>query len=206
MYRLFAVALVLLSTAQLTLAQEVRAAISGQVTDASGAAVPNAVIRVVSLERNTSSSTITSDTGRYQVAFLIPGAYSLSIEAAGFKKYVREEIQLATGERLGLDVVMEVGALTESVTVRGQVGLLETESASRGQVISSRELHEIPNQGRNVFQMVWAVAGVTRTGNSWGGMSPQGVANATGFSLNGSRPGENEVLLDGVSDVHGGRL
>ncbi len=96
----------------------------------------------------------------------------MSIEAPGFKRHVREDIQLATGEKLGLDIVLEVGAVSESVTVRGQAGLLETESASRGQVISSRELHELPNQGRNVFQMVWAVAGVTRTGNSWGSMSP----------------------------------
>jgi hypothetical protein len=198
-------AVLFLFMVQVTVAQEVRAAISGQVTDPSGAAVPNALVRAVSLGRNTSSTTATSDSGRYQIGFLLPGTYSISIEASGFKRYVREDVELATGEKLGLDVVMEVGALTESVTVRGQVGLLETESASRGQVITSRELHELPNQGRSVFQMVWAVAGVTRTGNSWGSMSPQGVANATGFSLNGSRPGENEVLLDGVSDVHGGR-
>jgi hypothetical protein len=205
MPRLLAFAVVLFAAAPVSVAQDARAAVSGQVTDSSGAAVPNATVRVIATERNTPSSTETSDSGRYQVGFLLPGTYSVSIEASGFKRYLREGIQLATGEKLGLDVVMEVGALTESVTVSGQVGLVETESASRGQVITGRELHELPNQGRNVFQMVWAVAGVTRTGNSWGSMSPQGVANATGFSLNGSRPGENEVLLDGVSDVHGGR-
>jgi hypothetical protein len=100
---------------------------------------------------------------------------------------------------------MEVGQLTDSVTITERVGLLETESASRGQVITDKELHELPNQGRNVFQMVWAAMGVTRTTAGWGGMSPQGVANATNFMLNGGRPSENEVLLDGVSDVHGGR-
>src|SRR5262249_49933313 len=150
-------------------------------------------------------STSTSESGRYQVPFLFPGPYSVTVEVQGFKKYVRPRVELTTGERLGLDVTLEVGVTTESVTVTDQLGLLETESSQRGQVISYKELHELPNQGRSVFQMVWAVAGVTRTGTSWGSMSPQGVANATGFSLNGGRGGENEVLVDGVSDVHGGR-
>ncbi|HUQ94232.1 MAG TPA: carboxypeptidase regulatory-like domain-containing protein, partial [Bryobacteraceae bacterium] len=186
-------------------AQENRASISGQVTDSSGGAVPGATVVIRSLERNISTSTTTNDSGRYQVAFLLPGGYVISVEASGFRRYVREDVRLASAEKLGLDVSLELGALAETITVTGSVGLLETESASRGQLVTSRELHELPNLGRNVFQMVWAMAGVTRTGNSWGSMSPQGVANATGFSLNGSRAGENEVLLDGVSDVHGGR-
>jgi hypothetical protein len=186
-------------------AQETRASISGQVTDPTGGAIPAAIVTVRSLERNISTSTIRSDSGRYQIAFLLPGRYSISVESTGFKKYVRDDIQLGSAEKLGLDIALEIGALTETVNVTGTVGLLETESASRGQLVTSRELHELPNQGRNVFQMVWAMAGVTRTGTGWGSMSPQGVANATGFSLNGSRPGENEVLLDDVSDVHGGR-
>jgi hypothetical protein len=186
-------------------AQEDRASISGQVTDPTGSAVPNATITVVSVERRTSWSVNSSDAGRYQVGFLLPGRYTLTVEAPGFKRHQRENISLAVAEKLGLDVALEVGVVTESVTVRGEVGLIETESASRGQVINEKELHELPNQGRSPFQLVWAIAGVTRTGTGWGSMSPQGVANATGFSLNGSRPNENEVLLDGVSDVHGGR-
>jgi hypothetical protein len=194
--------LVSLSTAS---AQEGRASIAGLVTDPSGAAVPGAAITVQSLDRNTQSSATGSESGRYQVAFLLPGKYSITVEAPGFKRYVNPAVELATAEKLGLDIRLEVGVATESVTVTEAAGLVETESAQRGSVITSKELHDLPNQGRSVFQMVWAVAGVTRTGTGWGSMSPQGVANATGFSLNGGRPGENEVLLDGVSDVHGGR-
>ena len=196
---------VALSGVLIVYAQEDRASISGQVTDPSGSSVPNAIITVVSVDRQTSWAATTSDAGRYQVAFLFPGRYVLTVEASGFKKYVQENILLAVAQKLGLDLKLEVGVVTESVTVRSEVGLLETESASRGQVITAKEMHELPNQGRSPFQLVWALSGVTRTGNSWGSMSPQGVANATGFSLNGSRPNENEVLLDGVSDVHGGR-
>jgi hypothetical protein len=188
-----------------TWAQEGRGSIAGVVTDPSGAAVPGAVVTVQSLERNTQSTATTSDSGRYQVAFLLTGRYSVTVESPGFKRHVNPSVEVATAEKLGLDVRLEVGVASESVTVTEKAGLLETESSQRGQVITSKELHELPNQGRSVFQMVWAVAGVTRTGTGWGSMSPQGVANATGFSLNGGRPGENEVLLDGVSDVHGGR-
>jgi len=186
-------------------AQEERASISGLIMDPAGSAVPNAQITVTSVERNTSAQAVSSDTGRYHVAFLLSGKYTLGVEAPGFKKYVRENIELAVAQKLGIDVRLEIGALAESVTVTDRVTLLETESASRGQVVTRRELHDLPNNGLNPFQLVWAIAGVTRTTAGWGSMSPQGVANATNFSLNGSRPGENEVLLDGVSDVHGGR-
>src|SRR4030095_15305679 len=146
-------------------AQEDRASISGHITDPSGSSVPNATITVVSVERQTSSTVVTSGTGRYQAAFLIPGRYLLTVEAPGFKKYIRENILLAVAEKLGLDLTLEVGGVTESVTVRSEVGQLETESASRGQVITSKELRELPNQGRSPFQLVWAVSGVTRTGH-----------------------------------------
>ncbi|MCC6585297.1 MAG: carboxypeptidase regulatory-like domain-containing protein [Bryobacterales bacterium] len=186
-------------------AQEERASIAGLVTDPSGSAVPGAVISVRSVERNTVSQAVSSDAGRFQVGFLLSGRYTLNVEAQGFKKYIRENIELGVAQKLGLDVQMEIGALSDSVTVTGEVTQLETESASRGQLITRRELHDVPNNGLNPFQLVWAIAGVTRTTAGWGSMSPQGVANATNFSLNGGRPGENEVLLDGVSDVHGGR-
>lgn len=186
-------------------AQEERASISGLVTDPGGAAILGAQVTVTSVERNVSTKAVSSDAGRFHVGFLLSGKYTLSVEAPGFKKHVRENIGLAVAQKLGIDVQLEIGAVSDSVTVSSEVTLLETESASRGQVITRRELHDVPNNGLNPFQLVWAIAGVTRTTAGWGSMSPQGVANATNFSLNGSRPGENEVLLDGVSDVHGGR-
>ena len=186
-------------------AQEDRASISGQVTDPSGSAVPNAQVTVTSVERNTVSKAASTETGRYQVGFLLPGRYTLSVEAPGFKKYVRQNIQLQVAEKLGLDVPLEIGAPAESITITEQAGLLETESAGRGQVVTHKELTDIPNNGHVVMQLVWAVVGVTRTTNSWGSMGVSGVANATNFSINGGRPGENEVLLDGVSDVAGDR-
>ncbi|MCX6623638.1 MAG: carboxypeptidase-like regulatory domain-containing protein, partial [Acidobacteria bacterium] len=97
------------------MAQENRAAISGLVTDPTGAAIPGAKVLVVSVERNTRTEVDTTDTGRYVVNFLNPGLYTLSVERAGFKKHVQKEITLVTGDKLGLDVVLEVGQLSDSV-------------------------------------------------------------------------------------------
>ncbi len=148
-----------------SIAQEVRASISGIVTDQSGAVVPGANVTVTSVERNTSTSTITSDTGNYLVSFLLSGMYRITVELPGFKKFVRENITLQIGDRARVDPMLEVGGTTESVVVNAAPPLLETETGTRGQVITSQQIADLPNNGRNVFQLVWAVPGVIKS--SW---------------------------------------
>ena len=206
MSRRFSLAFVaLLAIGLPSLAQENRASVSGSITDPTGAAVPRASVRIVSVERGTESSTTTNDAGKYLIGFLEPGFYNITFEAVGFKKVVRDNVRLDTAQRLGLDVGLEVGAQTESVTVTAEPSQLATETAIRGQIVSSKELRDVPNNGRIFLQMVWAMPGVVRTTNDWGSMGASGVANATDFSINGGRRRENEVLLDGVSDVAGDR-
>jgi outer membrane receptor protein involved in Fe transport len=203
--RRFPTIVMVLSAASGLFAQENRASLSGQVTDATGASVPNAVVKAYNQEQGASAETLTNDSGRYQIGFLEPGTYTVSIETAGFKKYIREQVELVTGQKMGLDVQLELGTQAESIRVTGEAPLLSTETAMRGQNVSSKELRDVPNNGQIFLQMVWAMAGVVRTTNDWGSMGAQGVANATSFSISGGRSGENEVLLDGVSDVGGDR-
>jgi hypothetical protein len=197
--------LLALGLAPPTHGQENRASVSGLITDPTGAAVPNASVHVVSVERGTSLATSSNESGRYLIGFIEPGLYNISVEAAGFKRSVREGVRLDTAQKLGLDVALEVGAQSDSVTVTSEAPQLATETAMRGQVVSSKELRDVPNNGRIFLQMVWAMPGVVRTTNDWGSMGASGVANATDFSINGGRRRENEVLLDGVSDVAGDR-
>ena len=159
----FATLFATLAAASLLQAQENRASISGQVTDSTGAAVPRAAIKIVNSEQGSVKDTSTNDTGRYQAGFLEPGEYTVTIEAPGFKKYIREHVLLVTAQKMGLDVQLEVGAQAESVTVTGQAPLLSTETAMRGQNVSSKELRDVPNNGQIFLQMVWAMAGVVRT-------------------------------------------
>ena len=100
-HRRFASIFVLLSVAALLRAQENRASVSGQVTDPTGASVPNAIVQVTSLEPGITKDTLTNEAGRYQVGFQ-PGAYRLDIEASGFKKYIRDQVTLVTGQKMGL--------------------------------------------------------------------------------------------------------
>src|ERR1043166_6836339 len=107
----------ILATASMLCAQENRASISGQVTDPVGASVPSAVVKVVNVEQGVAKDTSTNDAGRYQVGFLEPGTYTETIEAPGFKRYVRDRLVLVTAQKMGLDVELEVGAQAETVTV-----------------------------------------------------------------------------------------
>lgn len=186
-------------------AQEIRGSISGGVTDSTGAAVAGAKVVATDTATNASSESVTNEAGRYALLFLRPGGYQLTVEASGFKKFVREDLVLGTSERLGIDVVLEVGQLVESVTVTGQAAALETETASRGSLVSTREILRIPNNGRNVYQLVWAAAGVIKNSRYWGSMENYALGNSTGVSINGGIRRENETVMDGVTNTQPNR-
>jgi hypothetical protein len=185
-------------------AQEVRASITGLVTDSSGATIANATVRIVNVASGIPVSTATNETGIYQTPFLAPGSYEMTVESKGFKKFVRQNIVLQLQDRARIDVQLEVGEMTQSVTVNDAVSTLETETASRGATLSNEMLANLPTQGRNPFQIAWAAPGVFKSGG-WRYLRSFDIAGTTGFSANGGRASENEVLLDGISNVRSSR-
>ncbi|HWB98595.1 MAG TPA: carboxypeptidase-like regulatory domain-containing protein, partial [Bryobacteraceae bacterium] len=184
--------------------QEVRASISGIVSDPSGAPVAGASVSVTSVSTNTSVTTQTNDTGNYLTPFLPPGTYVLTVEHTGFKKYLQENIVLQALDKARIDVQLSLGTLADSVTVSSAVSALQTETASRGQNISNELIANIPTQGRNPFQIAWAAPGVVKTGG-WRYLRSFDIGGTSGFSVNGGRNQENEVLLDGISNVQSSR-
>src|SRR5580692_28536 len=130
---LSSVALVLSLSSAVALAQEFRGTISGKATDPSGAAAANVKVTVTEAQTNTSVSTQTDSAGAYTIPFLAPGVYTLTSESAGFKKYVREGIELRSGDHPEIDIPLEVGDVTQSVNVTESVSLLNTDNASVGQ-------------------------------------------------------------------------
>jgi hypothetical protein len=184
--------------------QEVRASLSGLVSDKTGAAVPGAVVGVKNTATNATSQAESSSTGNYVLPFLPPGQYTLTVEQKGFKRFVRENITLQAQDRARVDISLEIGELSQSVTVAGDVSLLETESASRSQVIANQLIQNVPTQGRNPFQIAWSAAGVIKTGD-WRYLRSFDIGGTTGISINGGKNRENEVLLDGISNVRGDR-
>ena len=107
----------------------------GVVTDTTGAVVPGAKVSVVNTETQFNFDGVTNSSGSYYVPYLRPGIYTLTIEAQGFKKYVRDGIELRTNEQPRIDVNLEIGNVTESVEVAGATPLLETETTVAGGVL-----------------------------------------------------------------------
>jgi hypothetical protein len=182
-------------------AQEFRATISGLVTDPSGAPVSGAKVIVTSVERNVVYDATTNEAGRYITRFLPPGNYNLAVEKTGFKKAVRDGITLSAVDRLGLDIQMELGALAESVTVTAEVSGLATETASRSATIEQKFVQDIPASGRNLYQFLFTLPGVTKVSRYWGSFELYAFGNINAVSINGGRSGENETLIDGVTST-----
>ncbi|MDZ4800112.1 MAG: TonB-dependent receptor [Bryobacteraceae bacterium] len=185
-------------------AQEVRASISGIVSDSSGAAVAGAKISIVNTSNNAAFATESNETGNFVAPLLQPGSYTLSVEHPGFKKYLRDGIVLQVLDKARLDVELTVGSVGDSVTVSSSVSALQTETASRGQSISNELVSNLPTQGRNPFQIAWATPGVTKVG-SWRYLRSFDSGGTSGFSINGGKNQENEVLLDGISNTQSSR-
>ena len=161
--------------------------LTGEVRDPSEAPIPNAQVKLTHVETNRVFSSTTSDGGVYEFARLKPGLYTLTVEATGFKRFVREGIIVTTGDRVRIDANLVVGSTAETVTVTTASPVLQTESATMGQVINDRTIAALPLNGRNYVSLVGLAAGVA--------LPPA----STLPRLNGSRPRTNEYMYDGIS-------
>jgi hypothetical protein len=126
-------------------AQTPNGQITGRILDSSGSAIPSTRAFAINVDTGVKTNAIGTAEGVYQVPNLIPGTYRLEADAAGFKHYVRERVEVRVGDVLGIEIVMEVGAVTDSITVTASTPLLESEmpnitpgSAAFGQVTGMR--------------------------------------------------------------------
>ncbi|MEZ5354541.1 MAG: TonB-dependent receptor [Bryobacteraceae bacterium] len=184
--------------------QNITGAILGSVTDSTGGAVPNAAVEILQVETTQATRVATDGSGFYQANYLRPGAYRVTVSNPGFKTGVREGLQLVVEGRLRIDFVLEVGDTATSLTVSGESPLVESESASLGQVVSTRAIEELPIKGRNIFDLVGLGAGVQVNPRATGSTASTGDVGAPLFvlsdiSINGGRFRTNDYLVDGVS-------
>src|SRR5579864_1950641 len=186
-------------------AQEFRADIAGQVSDPSGAAVSGARVIATSVERNLLYESTTNSAGRYNIPFLLPGPYVLTVEKPGFKKFMRENVSLLASDRLALDIQLELGAVSDTVTVSGSVSLLQTETATRQALVENRILESVPAGGRNHYALQYDEPGVVKTSTYWGSMELYAFGNVNAVAIGGGRSGENETVLDGVTNTKSDR-
>lgn len=181
-------------------AQEFRSSISGLVLDPQGAAVPGAKVNAVENETGAKSATVSSADGHYSLPLLHPGTYTISAEAPSFKRFVQQGFTVGTNERLQLDIKLELGATSETVTVTAESSLLDTATASTGQVITTRQIEDMPMNGRTSLVLAQLAYGVSPNSNPLFNR-PFDNAGPSGFSMGGAPSQSNELLLDGSPDT-----
>ena len=170
----------------------------GTVTDSTGAVVVGASVTVVNDATSFTNKSQTSAQGAYYVPYLAPGSYRLTIEAQGFKRYIRNDIVVSSGEVPRIDVQLEVGDVAESVSVSAASPLLETETSSSGQIIAGDELTKMPINEKRVTQALYYYAGT----NSMSGFHILGQRqNAIGFTLDGVEAKEPGIQSYGGTDT-----
>jgi hypothetical protein len=193
-----------------------RAGIQGTVLDPQGAAVGGAKITVTAQETGISQETTTDDSGVYSVNRLAPGLYRISVEKAGFTVKVVENVNIIGDQITSVNVSLQVGQVTQSVTVNGNVlPAIDTESGQIAGTVTSRDIEQMPSFGRDVFQLLQLAPGAFGDGarSSGGGTfnlpaTEQGGTGATDgifktenggqISTGGARTNQNNYTIDGV--------
>jgi hypothetical protein len=166
--------------------------ILGTIRDSSGAVVTGAKVTVRGLQTNVQSSALTNDQGNYSFPNLRAGSYEVSALVTGFRPAKSDELQLRVGDRLRMDLTLDPGQITEQVNVQADAApLLETDTSTRGQVIQSQQIQELPLNKRDYTQLVLLAPGTTYNPD-------QRLGGA--ISINGNRTLQNDYQLDGVDN------
>jgi hypothetical protein len=187
-------------------AQE-NAEVTGTVTDASGAAVPNATVVLTHVSTGSIRKTQSSGTGLFDFPGLGVGTYNLKATAPGFKNFTKAGLILSTAQTLRADVQLEVGSQTQTVTVEANALQVQTDTNEVSSLITGEQVTQLATNGRNMMSLVTLGTGVTNTLPAFNGVTAQGSSAEINF--NGMRYDHNNWLIDG-GEVYdrgsGGRL
>ncbi|HKP70465.1 MAG TPA: TonB-dependent receptor, partial [Pyrinomonadaceae bacterium] len=192
-----------------------RAGVQGVILDSAGGAVPGVTVTLTNTETNQSQTTTTSDEGFYRFSNLSPGNYSITAEKENFKKVVNSEVKVDAESVRGLDLVMEAGGITETVTVQADNSGIETEDANIRKNITKEEILNLPQVGRDPYELARLTPGVFGAGARSGDGNSAGLPNTTGpggsnvgifgtenqvpIVANGQRLSANNFQVDGSS-------
>ncbi|HKE24740.1 MAG TPA: carboxypeptidase-like regulatory domain-containing protein [Bryobacteraceae bacterium] len=198
MKRLLAVIAILLPCA--VFGQEFRGTISGVVTDPTGAGIPGARVITTEVRTGTKTQTVSESTGQYTLPFLAPGQYQINASMQGFKEYIRKDINLGAGEHPVIDVRMEVGDTSTAVEVAADVPLLNTDNATTGQAITTKEVEDIPLNGGTPYMVAQFALGVVATGTPTL-VHPFDLGAPAAFSVSGTPAQTSELLMNGVPNA-----
>lgn len=181
------------------------ATLSGRVTDASGAVVQNAAVKVTNTATGVALATKTNGTGFYQVSALIPGPYKVTVSASSFKVLVQDGVTVDADSSTTLDMKLAVGSTDQEIVVTAEASLLNTTTGNDGQLISTQQIQDLPTPGENVLQLLKfssAIQSANPSNYYMQGSYNAGSANSQigvfGFAA------ANQFMLDGAPDESGG--
>ncbi len=169
--------------------------IHGTVTDSTGLAVPNAKVTATLIERAAARTVESNAQGDYVLPLLPIGAYTIAVEAPGFKLFTRQSVGLTANQNARVDAQLDVGTVTESISVTAEAPLVDSRSSVVGTLIDSRRVLELPINGRNVIALAGLLPGVSQVS------APQsftGDRSGPTLSISGSRQNQNLFLFDGA--------
>ena len=176
-------------------AQVDEGSISGTVTDATGAAVPNAAVNLVNTDVGLSLQGVTNGTGEYTFSPVRIGHYKVTVSAPGFSKTTQQNITVNIAQHAQVDVQLKTGAVGDTIEVTTAPPVLQTDESSVGQVITEKTINDLPLNGRNFTFLAQLGAGTQSAQADTRGNSASGA-----FSANGLRPAQNNYLLDGIDN------
>jgi hypothetical protein len=193
---------VILMAAGVSVAAQSAGSITGVVKDETGAAVAGATVRLVNPSASISQSTTSNEDGLFLSPQLPPGAYSITVEKTGFKKFEKTNVILTTGDKLNAgDFTLSVGQVTEAVQIEADSGQLQikTESGERSDIITNRQIRDIAINGRNILDLTRVTPGVINVNQQ-----AQSTVNGAGgtFTINGLRSNMHEITIDGATNFN----
>jgi hypothetical protein len=189
------------------LAAQYTSSIEGIVTDRSGAIVPDAKVTILNLATGVVRNASTTKDGFYRIVDLVPGSYDVAVNHQGFRTAEEKGVSLAGTETVRVNVTLDLGAVTEKVTVQAEVPQVETEEGRVSGNISTQDLQQLPLNGRNIYNVLALEAGVSGRGlastfgSGGGGTNNDSFAaeNQPEMYASGQRVESNSYLLDGMS-------
>jgi hypothetical protein len=188
------------------LAQSPNGTVSGTIADSMGARVPNVEVVLRQTATDLTFRARSSEDGTYVIPAVPVGTFEISATVPGFKKFVRTGLNLEVDQRLRLDIVMEVGGVTETVLVTEELPRIDTDDSTVGSIVEQQRLEQLPINGRHVFSLVQLVGGVVpmdRDADGFAEITNQGFSQ---MRINGGPIYGNQIMLDGgvnTVPVHG---
>ena len=189
------------------LAQNPFGRITGRVTDTAGAVVPAASIKVTNVETGVVATVASNQDGNYEALNLIPGIYTVSVLHSGFKQFSRGQIEVHVGDALDIPINLELGAVSETLTVTAETPILESTNADVGQIVDNKRISDLPLPGGQVMYLMQLSPGIVSTNPPTHGWLPQAVDAISNMGAAGTRTRSSEFSLDGIPNMsQGGQI